>query len=57
MARSVSLLWLAPVLLTVGCGNSTETIGQVRDRYRTPMTNLRAQFKVLHGRIPGIAST
>jgi hypothetical protein len=56
MARSVSWLWLAPVLLTVGCGSSPETVGQVRDRYRAPMTNLRGQFQTLHGRIPGIAN-
>jgi hypothetical protein len=47
MARSINYFWVLPALLAVGCGASPETVAQVRDRYRAPMSELRAQLKAL----------
>ena len=47
MARSINYLWVLPALLAVGCGASPETVAQVRDRYRAPMNELRAQLRTL----------
>jgi hypothetical protein len=56
MSRSICWVLLVPALLATGCGNSPETVGQVRDRYRTQMSGLRAQLKVLHQRVPATAT-
>jgi hypothetical protein len=55
MARSVCSLLVVPMLVAVGCGSSTETVGQVREKHRPAMSKLRAQLKTIHGRIPAIA--
>ena len=53
MARSTHGLWLIAVLLLAGCGGeSAETIGQVRDRYQTPVFNVRTYLKGLHQGLP-----
>jgi hypothetical protein len=56
MARSTHGLWLIAVLLFTGCGGDAgETIGQVRERYQTPVYNIRAFLKGLHQRLPSSA--
>lgn len=56
MARSTHGLWLIAVLLLAGCGGeSVETIGQVRERYQTPVFNIRTYLKGLHQRLPASA--
>ena len=56
MARSTHGLWLIAVLLLAGCGGETaETVGQVRDRYQTPIFNIRTSLKGLHQRLPSSA--
>jgi hypothetical protein len=56
MARSTHGLWLIAVLLLAGCGGeSAETIGQVRERYQTPVFNIRTYLKGLHQRLPASA--
>jgi hypothetical protein len=56
MARSTHGLWLIAVLLLAGCGGEAgETVGQVRDRYQTPIFNVRTYLKGLHQRLPGSA--
>lgn len=47
MARSLSCAWLLPALVTAACGSSPETVAQVRDRYRSPMTAMRGQLNAL----------
>jgi hypothetical protein len=56
MARSTHGLWLIAVLLFTGCGgDSAETVGQVRDRYQTPIFNVRNYLKGLHQSLPASA--
>jgi hypothetical protein len=47
MSRSLYWLLVVPALFVVGCGSSAETVGQVRDRYQAPLSELRAQLKSL----------
>jgi hypothetical protein len=47
MSRSLCWLLVVPALFVVGCGTSAETVGQVRDRHRAPLSELRAQLKAL----------
>lgn len=56
MARSTHGLWLIAVLLFAGCGGDAgETVGQVRDRYQTPLFSVRSYLKDLHRRLPATA--
>jgi hypothetical protein len=56
MARSTHGLWLIAVLLFAGCGGDAgETVGQVRDRYQTPIYNVRNYLKGLHKQLPASA--
>jgi hypothetical protein len=57
MARSNCWVWLAFAVIATGCGgNSPETVGQVRDRYRLKMAAMRSQMRVVHERVPATAT-
>jgi hypothetical protein len=57
MARSASALLIAAATLVTGCGSSPETVGQVRDRYRTPVSSLRMQLQTLPSKMPAQVSS